>query len=134
MMNRIAQFTALVGALSLLIGGVALTPSVSDAAGWISPDNLTASWVQDIEREINKKEYRYVFANDPRSPQASVVKLLNRAAQVLEADNPALAKDLVDEALRVLEEGVRRQYFSQNDVAPILSFIREHVPMEARRT
>jgi len=86
--------------------------------------------VKDIEQELNKQDYWMVFMNDPRTPQPSVLYLLNRAAIAYEAKNPQLAKDLVNEALEVLQEGVRRKYFSQADVDPIINYIKQHVPVQ----
>ena len=123
--------TAVLCALSLLIGGVALSSSPVQAAGWISgADSYAAPWVKDIEQELLKKEYRYVLGNDPRTPQASVLKLLNRAAAAYEAKNIEHAKELIEEALEVLTDGVRSHYYSHADVAPILKFIREHSPVQ----
>ena len=125
------KVTAFVCALSLLIGGVALSSSPVQAAGWISgTDSYAAPWVRDVEQELLKKDYRYVLGNDPRTPQASVLRLLNRAAVAYDAKNIVHARQLIDEALDVLNDGVRRQYYSQADIAPIMNFIREHSPVK----
>jgi hypothetical protein len=117
--------------LSLLLGGVALGPASAGAAEWISgADSYASAWVKDIEMELNKKEYRTVFLNDPRTPQASVLRLLNRAAITHKARNEALAQQLVREALEVIENGVRKSYYTQEDVQPITSFIKQHVPVK----
>jgi hypothetical protein len=118
-------------ALSLLIGLVLLVPSTAGAANWISGDeSYAAKWVKDIEQELNKRDYQVVFMNDPRVPQPTVLHLLNRAAIAYEAKNPQLAKDLVQEALDVLQEGVRKNWFSQADVDPIINYIKQHVPVQ----
>lgn len=125
------KLIAVLCTLSLLIGGVAWMPSPAGAAEWISGgDSYAAAWVKDIEQELNKKEYRPVFLNDPRTPQASVLRLLNRAAMALEAKNEALARDLVQEAIGVLEEGVRKHYMTRSDIEPIISYIRQHAPVK----
>lgn len=125
------RFGVVVCALSLLLAGVALEPAPVGAAGWISTANSHASaWVTEIEKELYKKDYRWVFLNDPRTPQASVVRLLNRAAAALEAKNDELAKELVGEAIEVIEEGIRKNYYSREDVRPIMSFIKQHVPVK----
>jgi hypothetical protein len=117
--------------LSLLVGLVLLAPSTAGAADWIPLDeSYAAKWVKDIEQELGKQEYRMVFWNDPRTPQATVLHLLNRAAIAYEAKNPQMAKDLVNEALEVLHEGVRRKYFSQTDVDPIIAYIKQHAPIQ----
>jgi hypothetical protein len=90
------RIMAVLCTLSLLIGGAALMSKRAEAAGWISgADSYAAPWVKEIEQELLKKEYRYVFGNDPRTPQASVLRLLNQAAKALEAKDSALAGKFV---------------------------------------
>jgi DNA-binding helix-hairpin-helix protein with protein kinase domain len=118
-------------ALSLLIGGVVLIPAPVYAAGWISgSDEYAAPWVKEIEQELLKPEYRYLYASDPRTPQAVVLRILNQAAKAQEAEQSALAQQLVREALGVFEEGVRRHYYSEADIEPITTFIRQRVPVK----
>ena len=117
--------------LSLLIGGVALMPTPVHAAGWISgADTYAAPWVKDIEQELLKKDYWTVYASDPRTPQAVVLRKLNEAAKAQAAKDGTLAQQLVRDALSVFEEGVRRHYYSQADIEPITTFIRQHVPIK----
>ena len=124
------RVTAMLCTLSLLIGGVALMPSSLEAAGWISgADSYAASWVKDMEQELLKKEYRDVYANDPRTPQMVALRLLNQAAKAREANDSVLAQQLVQNALEVFEEGVRRHYYSSSEIEPIMTFIRQHVPI-----
>ena len=124
------RVTAMLCALSLLIGGVALMPSSLEAAGWISgADSYAASWVKDMEQELLKKEYRDVYANDPRTPQMVALRLLNQAAKAQEANDSALSQQLVQDALKVFEEGVRKHYYSSSEIEPIMTFIRQHVPI-----
>lgn len=125
------KVTAVLCALSLLIGGVALMPSSLEAAGWISgADSYTASWIKDIEQELWKKDYRDVYANDPRTPQMVALGLLNQAAKAQEANESVLAQQLVQDALKVFEEGVRRHYYSSSEIEPIVNVIRQHVPIK----
>lgn len=125
------RLTAVVCALSLLLGGIALMPASVGAAPWISgADSYVAPWVKEIEHELFKKEYRQVFLNDPRTPQASVLTLLNEAAAAYNANERATAQDLVNEAIGVLEDGVRRHYYTDSDIEPITAFIRQHVPVK----
>ena len=125
------RITAILCALSLLIGGVALMPSPLEAAGWISgADSYAASWVKDIEQELLKKDYSYVYANDPRTPQMIALRLLNQAARAQEANDNQLAQQLVQNALKVFDEGVRKHYYSPSEIEPIITFIREHVPIK----
>ena len=123
--------TAVVVALSLLIGGVALMPNSVESAPWISRDETYAApWMKDIEQELLKKEYWMIYANDPRTPQNEVLRLLNRAAKAQEANDPALAQQLVREALGVFEEGVRRHYYTQSDIESITTYIKQHLPIK----
>lgn len=118
-------------ALSLLIGGVALMPMPVYAAGWLTgADAYAAPWVKDIEQELLKKDYSNVYASDPRTPQAVVLRKLNEAAKAQEAEDGTLAQQFVRDALNVFEEGVRKHYYSQSDIEPITSFIRQHVPIK----
>jgi hypothetical protein len=122
--------TAMVCALSLLIGGVALIPNVVQSAPWISgAESYAAPWMKDMERELLKKEYWMIYANDPRTPQNEVLHLLNRAAKAQAANDPSLAQELVRQALEVFEEGVRRHYYTRSEIEPIMSYIRQHVPI-----
>jgi hypothetical protein len=121
---------AMVCALSLLVGGVALIPNVAESAPWISgAESYGAPWMKDVEKELLKKEYWMIYANDPRAPQNEVLHLLNRAAKAQETNDPVLAGELVREAFDVLEEGVRRHYYTQSDIEPIMSYLRHHVPI-----
>ncbi|ALA60571.1 hypothetical protein [Nitrospira moscoviensis] len=126
-----SRMTVLLIALSLLLGGIAFTPTPAQAAAWISGADMFASdWVAKIEKELFKKEYRYVFANDPRAPQASILHLLNRAAKAQATQNETMARELAQEAVSVLEEGIRKHYYSAEDVEPILQAIKQHVPVK----
>jgi len=121
------KVTAVLCTLSLLIGGVALMPLSLEAAGWISGiDTYAAPWVKDIEQELWKKDYRDVYANDPRTPQIVALRLLNQAAKAQEANDSLLAQQLVRDALEVFEEGVRKHYYSSSEIEPIITFIRQH--------
>lgn len=126
-----ARLAAVVISLSLLLAGTALIPSVGHTAPWISgTDAVAADWVAKIEQELSKKEYRYLFANDPRTPQASILRLLNRAAEAYSAHNEAMAKDFANEAVDVLREGIRKHYYSEQDVEPLLKHIQEQIPIK----
>ncbi len=123
------RVTAMLCALSLLIGGVALMPSSLEAAGWISGiDTYVAPWVKDIEQELWKKDYRDLYANDPRTPQVVALRLLNQAAKAEKANDSLLAQQLVRDALEVFETGVRKHYYSPSEIEPIMTFIRQHAP------
>ena len=97
------RLTAILGMLSLLIGGAAFVSTNAEAAAWISgSDSYAAPWVKDIGQELMKNEYRYVFGNHPRTPQTSVLRLLSRAALAYQANETAQAEQLVQDALNNL--------------------------------
>jgi hypothetical protein len=124
------RVTAVLCALSLLIGGE-LMPSQGEAAAWISGvDSYAALWVKEIEQELLKKDYRDVYANDPRTPEVVVLHLLNQAAKAQEAGDNALAQQLTQKALEVFEDGVQKHYYTRSEIEPIMTFIREHVPIK----
>lgn len=128
---RKSAVVAVVVALSLLLAGTAVTPGASHAAAWISgADSFASDWVKRIEQEFAKKDYRYVFANDPRTPQASVLRLLHRAAEAHAANQDELASKLTREAIDVLREGVRKHYYDESDVAPLMRYIAEQAPVK----
>jgi hypothetical protein len=125
------KVTAVFCALSLLIGGVALMPTSVSGAPWISgAETYTAPWLKDIEQELFKKEYWPIYANDPRTPQIVALRLLNQAAKAQEANDGVLAQQLVQDALAVFEEGVRKHYYSSSEIEPIMTFIRQHFPIK----
>ena len=104
-------------------------PSSLEAARWISgSDSYVAPWVKDIEQELWKKDYRDLYANDPRTPQVVALRLLNQAAKAEKANDSLLAQQLVRDALEVFEAGVRKYYYSPSEIEPIMTFIRQHAP------
>jgi hypothetical protein len=133
-MSRTVQAIAVWCALSLLLAAPSSISSSAWAADWIGwvagDDSYQAQWVKQIEQELNKKEYRAVFLNDPRTPQASVLRLLDRAAKAYNDKNEALASELVREAIEVLEVGVRKNCSSRDDINPIVAFIKNAAPVK----
>ncbi len=128
-MKRSIHYSLKFVMLSLLVLGMTLSPALAGAADWISEeDAYAAPWVKTIEQELNKKDYRWVFANDPRTPQASIIKFLNEAAKAYQAGNKMMGRQLVRRAITVLEEGVDKGYYSMPDLKPVLSAIRHHTP------
>ena len=119
--------------MALLIVGVAFNPTPVPAAGWLTgADRYAAPWVKDIAQELLKKDYSTVYASDPRTPQVVVLRKLNDAAKAQAAEDSTLAQQLVRDALSVFEEGVRKHYYSQSDIEPITTFIRQHLPIKPR--
>ena len=118
-------------ALSLLIAGLTLAATPVHAAGWLTgADAYAALWVKDIDQELLKKDYSTVYASDPRTPQVVVLRKLNDEAKAHAAEDSTLVQQFVRDALSVFEEGVRKHYYSQSDIEPITTFIRQHVPFK----
>ena len=65
----------------------------------------------------------------PKADWKSVLAVFE-AAKAHEAKDSTLAQQLVRDALAVFEEGVRKHYYSQSDIEPITTFIRQHVPIK----
>lgn len=117
-----------VGVLAMLAAGM-LFLSSAGAAEWISGlSDGTIGWLKEVELKLNSDEYRATFVNDPRAPQESVMRFLKSAARAYDAKNPAMAESFIDKAVRVLETGVSKHYYSEADIAQIVSFIEEAAP------
>lgn len=117
----------LVAALS--VGGA--NPALADK--WLAgapADEPIALWVKDVDRTLNQQAFWDLFSNDPRSPMAPMMHLFNRAAQAWQDKHPALAKDYVRQAFGMLDEGVRKAYYSEADIAPVREAILAWVPQE----
>jgi len=82
----------------------------------LSADTYAAPCVRDIEQELFKGENWPFYANDPRTPQVVALRRLNQPAKAQEAGDRTLAQQLVQDALEVFEEGVRRHYYSSSEV------------------
>lgn len=130
MLYQLIPYVA-VSALSLLLAAGGLNPSSTEASGWLSgapAEAPVASWVKDIEQELNQPEHRDLFLNDPRTPMAPMVHLLNRAARALNENNEPLARDLVQQALHLLDQGVQKGYYSESDIEPVRKSVIGHLP------
>lgn len=125
------KIRAMLAALSLLMAGTALNAPAAHAADWLAlEETYNDAWVESVEQELTKKDYRWLFSNDPRSPQITIVRLLNQAAAAHQAGDAALTRSFVERAIKVLEEGVEQHYYSMSEIEPIISFIREMAPVK----
>lgn len=105
----------------------------AEASDWLPgtpADALTYPWVNSVNQELNKPEFRPVFLNDPRSPTVPMIHLFNRAAQAQKDNNLPLAKDFVRQALLVFDRGIEKGYYAEAEIAPIRKAILVHVPQE----
>lgn len=118
-----------VGALAVLSAGAALTalPSTAHAAQWLAPaaaEKIKARWVKEVDYELRSDQFKNIFINAPGgAPQAAILRYLNHAADALDAGNKEAAKDFVDQALGVVDNGIRKGWYSKSDVAPLRNMI-----------
>ncbi|RMH04300.1 MAG: hypothetical protein D6704_11330 [Nitrospirae bacterium] len=128
--NRM-KVLAVVMALSLLFVGGALTSTVQ-AAPWISPtpeiERYAADWVTAVQNELTGSDLRWTFANDPRNPQAAILKMLNQAAVAMKDGNTGLAKDFVARVFSILEEGAELGYYTSDEMSSVKQAIERHLP------
>jgi hypothetical protein len=147
-MNKLGTLIAAIGMVSLPFIGQSFgasgdstgsnvrtptSPATQVPLSWITVAPATtyvAPWVKDIEKKLMQKQYRMLWSNDPRSPQVSMMYMLNNAAKALGEHNEVLAKDFVRRALNVLGEGIARGYYSQSDIDPIVTYIKTHAPVQ----
>jgi hypothetical protein len=131
MMNQsYARPILVAGALSLLAmpwGHSKHEISTVHAAPWIAPapqQELSATWVQDVARELRKPQFRNIFMNIPGgSPQSTILDLLNEAAVGLENGEPGYARHLVRRAVNVLDRSAGRGWYTESDIQPIQAMI-----------
>jgi hypothetical protein len=105
----------------------AVSPLPVHGAAWLAPaasDTLSADWVKQIEAALRTREYNELFINAPNSPHSAILHLLNSAGYAIQDGNHAYARDLIDEALRIVDDGIRRGWYSRAEVEPVKSMIR----------
>ena len=118
------------GALSLLGmpgGWTGGEVSQAEAAPWLAPapnQDLFAKWVKDIDQKLRSPQFRNIFMNIPGgSPQATIVDLLNEAAEGLQNGHPEYARKLVRQAVNVLDKSADRGWYTDSDIRPIQAMI-----------
>jgi hypothetical protein len=99
------------------------------AAQWLAPaasDHITAEWVKHIEADLSSKPFNQVFMGMPAdSPIPAVLHLLNNAAHALANDNKQYAQLFVNDAIRVLDNGVTKGWYSATDIDPVKAMIQQ---------
>jgi hypothetical protein len=131
MLNNMKILT-LVTALSLLCVGLA--PTVPVQAVTTTSDSseihqsFTSEWVKQIDQALQSPQLSWTFLYDPRNPRSEMLKALNQAAEAMNGQNPAKAKELVNTAFTILEEGNRLGYYSQSQVEAVKKTITQHFP------
>jgi hypothetical protein len=98
------------------------------AAQWLAPaaaDHITADWVKHIEADLASKPFKDVFAGMPADPPIpAILHLLNNAAHALAKDNKQYAQLFISDAMRILDNGVIKGWYSSTDIEPVKGMIR----------
>ena len=104
-------------------------PTRVGALEWWTPaaSDDSTEWVKGVAKEFRKEWYNKMFVHVPSgSSEPSVLYItyvLNVATKQLEEGNTAYARDLVDSALDILDEGVRSGWYSASDIESLKRFI-----------
>ncbi len=110
----------------------------AQAAPWLAPaadEHITAQWVLDVARELDRERNRQILTNMPSGgTQSAILGYLNDAAAALQDNQSRYAKDLVRKALGVLDEGVEFGWLSPYEVKPIKRMIVANFNRAARGT
>lgn len=130
-MRRHAKTSTMVtlSALILAGAGVATTssPSTAHAAQWLAPaaaEKIKARWVKEVDYELRSDQFKNLFINAPGgAPHAAILRHLNNAAEALNQGNKDAARDFVDKALNVVDNGIQKGWYSRSDVAPLRNMI-----------
>lgn len=121
--NAVATF----GALAVLSAAPALAPATADAAQWLAPaaaEKIEARWVKEVDYQLRSNEFKNLFINAPGgAPQGAILRYLNHAADALGTGDKEAAKDFIAQALDVVDNGVRRGWYSRSDVEPLRNMI-----------
>lgn len=99
------------------------------AAQWLAPaaaDHITADWVKQIEADLDRKPFKDVFMGTPGDPPIpALLHLLNNAARALADNKKDYAKLFINDAFRILDNGVNKGWYSATDIQPVKAMIRK---------
>lgn len=102
----------------------------AEASPWLAPapqHEMAAPWVEEVARKLQTPYVSNIFMNIPfGSPQSTILDLLNEAAIGLETDHPRYARDLVRQAVEVLDKTAGEGWYSEEEVRPIQAMILRH--------
>ncbi|MEW6247356.1 MAG: hypothetical protein AB1555_11710 [Nitrospirota bacterium] len=114
-------------AIVFSIATVAMGSTGSYAAQWLAPasaDRVTADWVKQIQTELAGERFRDLFMGIPADPPVpAILHLLNQASQALADNNQEYAKAFIADAIRILDRGVVKGWYSPGDVEPVKAMI-----------
>lgn len=129
MAQRISSTILSVVCCACWVGSSALGSANALAAQWLAPaaaDHITAEWVKQIEADLGTKPFNQVFMGMPADPPIpAVLHLLNNAAHALQNDNQPYARLFVNDAIRVLDNGVNKGWYSATDIEPVKAMIQQ---------
>lgn len=128
MRRQLRNTVATVGALAVLSAGAAYTGTpMAHAAQWLAPaaaEKIEARWVKEVDYELRSDQFKNIFINAPGgAPQGAILRYLNHAADALQTGDKKSAQGFVDQALRVVDRGIDKGWYSQSDVAPLRNMI-----------
>lgn len=118
-----------IGAASCLVTAAlpVVSPSHGFAAAWLAPaadERITAGWVEDVAAALEKDRFKNVFMNQPFGcDQCTILGFLNDAADAMEDGQPKQAKSFINRALKVLDQGRRQGWYTNDDIRPIKRLI-----------
>lgn len=119
-------------ALSLLcIGGPFTLPVQAVTTSSDSSEVLqffNAEWVKHIDQELRMPQLSWTFLYDPRDPRSAMLNSLNQAAEAMDQQNSEKAKELIQQAFTILEEGIRLGYYPPSQVDAVKEAIKQHLP------
>lgn len=114
-------------AIVLSIATVVMGSTGAYAAQWLAPasaDRVTADWVKQIQTELAGEQFRDLFMGIPADPPVpAILHLLNQASQALADDNKEYAKAFIADAIRILDRGVGKGWYSPGDIDPVKAMI-----------
>ncbi|GKS59567.1 hypothetical protein YTPLAS18_30940 [Nitrospira sp.] len=100
----------------------------AESAQWLAPasaDHVTADWVKQIETDLSSSQYQDVFLSIPAdTPIPAIVHNLNQASLALADGKREYAQSFVNDAIRVLDRGVAKGWYTPSDIEPVKAMIR----------
>jgi len=131
MLKKVNTFM-LATALSLLcVEGAFTAPAQAVTTSSDSSEGLqsfNAEWVKHIDQELRAPQLSWTFLYDPRDPRSAMLNSLNQAAEALGHQNSEKAKEFIEQAFTILEEGNRLGYYPPSQVDAVKEAIKQHLP------
>ena len=123
-----SKFNIGVATICLLLLMLAAWSVPASAAQWLAPaaaDRVTAEWVKQIQADLAGERFRRLFMGVPGDPPIpAIVHMLNQADHAIVDNKKAFAKEFIADAIRMLDRGVSRGWYSATDIEPVKAMIR----------